>query len=89
MSRQSINPDTHKSAMEAAIRRLQQENIHFEVLTAFHIKVGDLNFYPGRGTIYCDGERRALPKSGLDAFVDCARPYKRTEESVHSLIIPE
>ena len=88
MSRHSLNPGTHKCTMERAVRRLRQEKIFFEELTAYHIKVGDLNFYPGRGTIYRDGDYKAFAKTGLDAFVNCARPRKRTEKNLNGIVIP-
>ena len=83
------NPNAYTPAMKAATRRLRQEKIFYEVLTAFHIKVGDLNFYPGRGTIYRDGDQKALTKNGLDAFIEVARPHKRTDDNLHYLEIKE
>ncbi len=73
MSRQSINPELHKSAMAATVRRLETERINYEVMTPHHIKVDSINFYPGRGIIYRDGDRRALPESGLENFVALAQ----------------
>ena len=73
MSRQSLNPELHKSAMAATVRRLETERINYEVMTPHHIKVDGINFYPGRGIIYRDGDRRALPESGLENFVALAQ----------------
>ena len=73
MSRQSVNPASHKFAMAAAVRRLETERINYEVITPYHIKVDSINFYPGRGIIYRDGDHRALPKSGLENFVALAQ----------------
>lgn len=38
--------------------------------TCFQIKVGPFNFYPVKGTIFHDGEHKARPERGLEAFIN-------------------
>ena len=89
MASQSITPDKHKSAMAATVRRLKTERIDYEVMTPHQIKVDDINFYPGRGTIYRDGDRRALPESGLENFIALARAYQQEESNILYLELPD
>jgi hypothetical protein len=55
--------------MQRAIDILTHASIRFQKKTNFHIKVGHYNFFPNRGTIYLDGQPKALPQKGIDAFL--------------------
>jgi hypothetical protein len=55
--------------MNIALERLAAERIRHEQTSAFQIKVGPFNFYPGKGTIYMDGDQKARPERGLEAFI--------------------
>lgn len=47
---------------------LEDRDIGFECPTAFQLKIGEINYYPGQGTIYLDGEECALQDRGLSAL---------------------
>lgn len=72
MPRRPVDLTKCSPAMQRAVRTLQQEGYHPEVLTLHQVKVGDLNFYPARGTIYRDGDTSSLDATGLEAFIDLA-----------------
>lgn len=55
--------------MNAALKQLATERIGHKQTSQFQIKVGPYNFYPGKGTIFIDGDREARPERGLDAFI--------------------
>lgn len=55
--------------MSSALARLRSERVRHEQRSEYQIKVGPYNFYPGRGTIFMDGDREARPERGLDEFV--------------------
>ena len=42
--------------MEVATQWLDRKRVNFKRLTAHHLKVGPVNFWPGTGTITVDGE---------------------------------
>jgi hypothetical protein len=52
-----------------AIKRLRQEGYFVSRPTDYQIKVGDLNFWPDKGTITRDGQRGRLSEQGLDALI--------------------
>lgn len=60
-------------SMADAIAALQAIGIDFDTPSPFQLKVGDLNFYPNRGTICRDGDRARLKAKGLKAFLDLVR----------------
>lgn len=64
MNRERSSPD-----MNIALERLAAERIQHEQTSAFQIKVGPFNFYPGKGTIYMDGDQKARPERGLENFL--------------------
>jgi hypothetical protein len=55
--------------MKAVLERLAAEDIRHEQKSDFQIKVGPLNFYPDRETIYIDGDEKARPERGLENFL--------------------
>lgn len=73
--------------MSSALARLRSERVRHEQTSEYQIKVGPYNFYPGKGTIFMDGDREARPERGLDEFVALlrkleARNTQLTERSV-------
>ncbi len=54
--------------MRDAISELQLRGIRLIRPTVFQLKIGDINFYPGTGTIQFDGGK-ALEASGLPALL--------------------
>jgi hypothetical protein len=43
--------------------------VTFQRPTVYQLKIDDLSFYPGRGTIFRDGSPAATTEKGLDALV--------------------
>jgi len=63
--------------MQAAITRMQTENIPFHCPSPHQLKVGPFNFYPKKGTIYIDGEVERSSMKGIDHFVAMIKGLKR------------
>ncbi len=68
-------------AMVEAITKLNERGIGFDRPTHWQLKIDEWNFYPVRGTIYCDGALDAEPERGLDALL--ARLLGDRTESRH------
>ncbi|MEY9180577.1 hypothetical protein [Bradyrhizobium sp. USDA 313] len=62
--------------MNSALERLRTERVRHQQTSEYQIKVGPYNFYPGKGTIFMDGDREARPERGLDEFVALLRKLK-------------
>lgn len=62
--------------MACALERLRAERIRHQQTSEYQIKVGPYNFYPGKGTIFVDGEEKVRTERGLDSFVDLLRKLK-------------
>lgn len=71
------SPITRKAASV-----LKANGVRFQIKTVHHIKVGELNFYPTRGTIFRDGDAGALQQNGLDAFLKLVRPQEVEDDVV-------
>ncbi len=59
---------THAERMSEAINRLQALGVPFYRPSEHQLKIGKLNYYPGKGTINFDGHP-ALAERGLEACV--------------------
>ncbi|QQO14788.1 hypothetical protein JJB99_00905 [Bradyrhizobium diazoefficiens] len=70
------------SQMNSALERLRAERIRHQQTSEYQIKVGPYNFYPGKGTIFMDGDREAHPERGLDEFVALLRKLKARNPNV-------
>jgi len=55
--------------MKDAIDTLNELGITFKRPTQYQLKIADLSYYPGRGTIFRDGSPKAMPEKGLEAVV--------------------
>jgi hypothetical protein len=55
--------------MKDAIDTLNELGVTFNRPTQYQLKIGDLSYYPGRGTIFRDGGPKAMPEKGLEALV--------------------
>jgi hypothetical protein len=62
--------------MNCALERLRAERIRYQQTSEYQIKVGLYNFYPGKGTIFADGEEAVRTERGLDSFVALLRKLK-------------
>lgn len=71
--------------MRETIATLHREKISFARKTPFQLKICDLGFYPGKGTIYRDGDLQALPERGLDSLLKLLRDLKATHQKRKSL----
>lgn len=57
------------SAVRDAFHALEAAGHHPRICSPHHLKVGRLNFYPGRGTIFRDEDTNPRTERGLPAFV--------------------
>ena len=62
--------------MRLAMERLDAERVRYKKTTAFQLKVGPYNFYPGKCTIYMDGDQKFRPERGLDHFLMIVRKLR-------------
>lgn len=76
--RPPIDPAKCNPTVQAAVRRLAQAGVAHDLKTLYQIKVADLSFYPGKGTIFRDGDPGALEQHGLDAFIRMVQPRAST-----------
>lgn len=74
---QSHFRSTDSAAMREAIDWLNNEGIPFIRPTNWQLKIGPINFYPDKGTIHCDDERRH-PEWGLAALQELLRQRNAT-----------
>lgn len=77
---QYVNLNECSPIMRKAASMLKANGVRFQIKTVHHIKVGELNFYPTRGTIFRDGDAGALKQNGLEAFVKLVRPKVAEED---------
>jgi len=55
-------------AMKDAIAWLDTQDVPYLFLPPYQIKIGPINFWPGRGTITVDGEVGKRQEKGLDGL---------------------
>ena len=56
-------------SMLEAITKLNCAGVTFTRTSKHQIKVGDLSYYPTRGTIFRDGDAGAMDDRGLEVFM--------------------
>lgn len=61
-------------AMKQARAWLDMNKIRYQYLPPYQLKIGQINFWPGRGTITIDGEPGKRPVSGLIGLESVLRP---------------
>ena len=71
--------------MKEAIDTLNEMGVTFQRPTVYQLKIGDLSFYPGRGTIFRDGSPAAMPETGLQALVLVINGMKQKLHSAPSV----
>lgn len=57
--------DRHTKAMMEAMAWLDERGIPYHHLPPYQLKIGILNFWPGRGTITVDGETQRRSEKGI------------------------
>lgn len=60
---------TDTEDLRAQIRAIVDRSPHVDRLTDFQLKIGNVNYYPGKGTITIDPHHRH-PKKGLGALFE-------------------
>lgn len=53
------------SPMRAACAWLDANDVPYAKMTDYHLKIGEINFWPNRGTITIDGEGSRRASKGL------------------------
>lgn len=61
--------DIAANAMAEATAWLDQNGVGYRFIPPHQIKVSQINFWPGRGTITIDGDDQKRPEKGLDGFI--------------------
>jgi hypothetical protein len=56
--------------MSQARQWLIERGIPFEQMTDYQLKIGRINFYPGKGTIFRDGDKALHSVIGLEGLTD-------------------
>ena len=56
--------------MGQARQWLIERGIPFEQMTDYQLKIGRINFYPGKGTIFRDGDKARYSVIGLKGLAD-------------------
>jgi hypothetical protein len=56
--------------MSQARQWLIEHGISFEQMTDYQLKIGRINFYPGKGTIFRDGDKTRHSVIGLEGLAD-------------------
>jgi hypothetical protein len=61
---------THKKtySVQAVCQWLDTQKIPYQQMTEYQIKIGRINFYPGKGTCFRDGDKTRYPINGLDGL---------------------
>lgn len=65
---QRLNDAAPPSPMEIARKWLNDHSIRFSEPSPYQIKIGSINFYPGKGTIFLDSHPKSLPEKGLSGL---------------------
>lgn len=60
----------HSDPMGQARQWLTERGIPFEQMTDYQLKIGRINFYPGKGTIFRDGDKARHSAIGLEGLTD-------------------
>lgn len=55
-------------AMNHAMRWLDERGVYYKQLPPYQLKIGQINYWPGRGTITIDGEISKRAEKGLEAL---------------------
>lgn len=71
----SFDDNTPDAAMAEAEAWLRRAGIRFTRKTTFQLKIGCVNFYPVRGTIFVDGDPGQRPARGLAALAEVLREF--------------
>ena len=55
--------------MTEALAKLQALGVEPDVPTEYQLKIGIVNYYPGKGTVFVDEEICRRDETGFEAFV--------------------
>jgi hypothetical protein len=68
--------DDFESEMRDAMDELTGAGIRFARKSPYQLKIGPWNYYPSKGTIHRDGDKKALKARGLRALLDLISDQK-------------
>lgn len=71
------NQPNDPQSMKEAIDALNKLGVPFQRPTLYQLKIADLSYYPGRGTIFRDGSQKAMTENGLDALLFIIKGMRR------------
>jgi hypothetical protein len=54
----------------AATQWLVEHGIPFKQMTEYQLKIGRINFYPGKGTSFRDGDKTRHAVKGLEGLIE-------------------
>jgi hypothetical protein len=60
--------DDDDDKWKEAVARLRQLKVRFWRPNPYQLKIGAVSYYPGKGTIHIDGDKRSFPEHGLRAL---------------------
>jgi hypothetical protein len=66
MVQYSVRPS---EAMWPAMHALKALKVRFRVASAHHLKVGKINYWPGKKRIYVDGQPASMENQSLEDFL--------------------
>lgn len=83
-----VGSKCNKRLRDEALQWLEAKGIEYEPLTEHQIKIDAINFYPGKGTIYIDGEEGACKERGLQGLevVLCQYGYLQRSDNAELLL---
>src|ERR1035437_10113722 len=75
--------------MQISINVLNCARVNCERKTKWQLKIGDLSYYPDKGTIYRDGADEALRERGLDSLMRLVTEIQEKAYPIQEVRKPE
>jgi hypothetical protein len=68
--------------MRDAITSMNDAGLQFSRPNRYQLKIGDLSFYPDKGTIFRDGDRAIWEQRGLDAILEHFKQQRQPRATI-------
>lgn len=72
--------NSNREKLEEVTRILDECGVNYEMKSKFHIKIDEINYFPGKGTIYLDGDFGKLEETGIEALKQVLKEYDIIQE---------